>query len=88
MKEKIFFRNFGSLSGDSCVTDIYKKKITGKIKKNVMCCDCKNMNRYGWCYERRRCYDEDERYKKRQCMKFVLRKPKQVKRCKRNEKKR
>lgn len=33
MKEEMFFRNFGSLSGDSCVTDIYKKRIKANQKR-------------------------------------------------------
>lgn len=32
-KDNIFFRNFGSLSGDSCVTDIYKKRIKANNKR-------------------------------------------------------
>lgn len=34
MSEYNFFRNFGDLSGDSVVTDIYKKRIKAK-KKNA-----------------------------------------------------
>lgn len=33
MKENNFYRNFGSLSNDSVVTDIYNKKINNKKGK-------------------------------------------------------
>ena len=34
IKDNTFFRNFGSLSGDSCVTDIYKKRMKKKKRRN------------------------------------------------------
>lgn len=34
-KDNIFFRNFGSLSGDSCVTDVYKKQFKKKKRKGA-----------------------------------------------------
>ena len=37
IKEDVFFRNFGTLSGDSCVTDIYKKRIKNKNRRNRKC---------------------------------------------------
>jgi hypothetical protein len=39
MSQYNFFRNFGDLSGDSVVTDIYKKRIKAKEKR-------KNSKRY------------------------------------------
>lgn len=33
MKENNFYRNFGSLSNDSVVTDIYNKRINNKKRK-------------------------------------------------------
>lgn len=36
MKEKFnFYRNYGTLSNDSVVTDFYKKRISAKRKKQI-----------------------------------------------------
>ena len=41
--------------------------------KNIQCCNCRHLNKYGWCYERSKLFNEDEKYKTRQCMKYKVR---------------
>lgn len=37
----------------------------------VKCCKCNNLNKYGWCREKKRCFNEEEREKERKCIKFA-----------------
>ena len=56
----------------------YKEK--RKVPKgNVKCIYCANMNKYGWCIEKKKCFNEDEKEQERQCVKFRQRKKKQQK---------
>lgn len=44
-----------------------------KVKK-VKCKECNNMNKYGWCMMKKRCYTEAERNMERQCKYYFIRK--------------
>ena len=54
----------------------YCKKYNSEvhIKKKIRCANCKNLNRYGYCYEKKRCFNEEEKYKTRQCINFRYKK--------------
>lgn len=51
-------------------------------KGKVKCVNCSEMNKYGWCNNKRRCFTEEERFKERTCSKFKVRKPKNIKKPK------
>lgn len=59
-------------------TATYCKSYSSEVhtKKNIKCCNCKNLNRYGYCSIKKRCFNEEEKYKARQCISFTFRKPK------------
>lgn len=41
----------------------------------AQCCRCSNMNRYGYCYSRKKCFSEEERKAERKCAGFRYRAP-------------
>lgn len=48
-----------------------------KIKKDkIKCLWCKNVNKYRWCYHKKRCLTEEELEKERNCVAFSNRKNK------------
>lgn len=58
-------------------TDIFAlacKEYTGIKIKKVKCKDCINMNKYTWCSMKKRCFNEIERNKDRQCRYYFKRK--------------
>ena len=48
-------------------------------KGEVKCVKCININKYGWCCVKRKCFDETERIKTRRCINFKEKKSKFVK---------
>ena len=44
-----------------------KRKLS---ENNVKCNNCLNINKYSWCYEKKKCIDEIEQEKPRRCAKF------------------
>lgn len=52
-----FYRNFGSLSNDSVVTDFYKKRISAKRKKKM------SMAKGGKCIIRKATEEEINKYR-------------------------
>lgn len=46
-----------------------KAKKTNKVK----CRECGNMNKYGWCMMKKRCFNEIERNIERSCKSFFIR---------------
>lgn len=57
-----------TISASVCKYYHCKKIIPEKVK----CTKCSNMNKYGYCYERRICFTEDERTLDRKCSKFRI----------------
>lgn len=49
-----------------------------KLKK-VKCKDCNNMNKYGWCMMKKRCFNYIEVNTERQCKYFFIRKARKKK---------
>lgn len=49
---------------------IKEKKQSTKVK----CKECGNMNKYGWCMMKKRCFNEEERHIEKQCRYFFKRK--------------
>ena len=46
----------------------YKEHIS--IQKEVKCKNCGNINKFGYCYSKKCCIDEDERIKSRHCRSY------------------
>lgn len=47
-----------------------KYNSTVKVKEKVKCVNCKNINKYNYCYSKNRCFNFEERTKERQCISF------------------
>lgn len=45
-----------------------------KLVKKVKCKECGNMNKYGWCMMKKRCFNETERNIEKSCRSFFQRK--------------
>lgn len=56
-----------TLSANVC--KYYKGKIL-ELKK-AKCINCKNLNKYNYCYYKKRCFDFEERIKERRCSKYI-----------------
>lgn len=54
----------------------YKNKSDSEKKTSICCNWCKNMNKYGWCGYKKRCFNEAERNVKRRCKNFYHKKKK------------
>lgn len=50
-----------------CKTYKEKRKLP---RGDVKCIYCANLNKYNWCSVKKRCFDETEKEKLRQCIKF------------------
>lgn len=50
-----------------------KRKVT---KELVKCKNCTNLNKYTWCYAKKKCINEDEQEKERRCISFKERRKK------------
>lgn len=48
----------------------YKERF--KEKKNIKCLNCLNINKYGYCYIKKKCISEEEKLKKRNCKSFKI----------------
>jgi hypothetical protein len=42
-----------------------------KTKEKVKCVNCKNINKYNYCFSKKRCFNFEERIKERQCINFI-----------------
>lgn len=49
----------------------YRSRTREAIKKKVKCSDCRNMNKHNYCYEKRICFSDEDKYKTRQCIKHI-----------------
>ena len=59
---------------DSNVFALCCKEYSKKTITKVQCRSCINMNKYGWCNMKRRCFNDEERNKDRQCRFYFMRK--------------
>ena len=50
------------------------KEYSKKVIVKVQCKNCCNMNKYGWCMIKKRCFNEEEVHKDRQCRHYFKRK--------------
>ena len=55
------------LSGDKC--SAYKEKRDLK-NATAMCSKCRNLNKYSYCWKKKRCFSEEEQNEKRKCIHF------------------
>lgn len=59
-----------------CKTYDEKRKL---VEGGVKCVYCANLNRYSWCYEKKKCINEIDQEKERRCVKFKDRRKKKRK---------
>lgn len=46
------------------------------IKEKIKCCWCEKVNKYNWCYHKKRCLTDIELKKQRTCLSFKYKKGK------------
>ena len=53
------------------VCKFYKEK--KKVPENIKCVNCMNLNKYGYCSVKKKCKNEDEKFKEHKCSQFKIR---------------